>query len=91
MNKQVEEIKAEIERLYKEAKEEPYTLRAEGKLEAFDKLDAFIDSLEEDDPLDKVCEWLENEFTYPSMTDIELRFVKNKINKLRKAMEDDKK
>ena len=48
MNKQVKQIKAEIERLYKEAKEEPYTGRMEGRLEALDKLDAFIDSLEEE-------------------------------------------
>ena len=47
MNK-VEQIKAEIESLYNKAKEEPYTLRVEGKLEALDKLDAFIDSLEEE-------------------------------------------
>ena len=48
MNKQVEQIRTEIERLYKEAKEEPYTGRMEGRLEALDKLDAFIDSLEEE-------------------------------------------
>ena len=51
MNKQVEQIKAEIERLYKEAKEEPYNGRMEGRLEVLDKLDAFIDSLEEE-PVD---------------------------------------
>ena len=47
MNK-LQKLKTEIERLYKEVKEEHYTGRMEGRLEALDKLDAFIDSLEEE-------------------------------------------
>ena len=40
-----------------------------------------------DDAVDEACEWWTEELSYPSMTQEELRWCKNKVNAFRKAME----
>lgn len=42
-----EKIRKEIERLYAEARQKPYTGEAEGEMSAYDKIIAFIDTLQE--------------------------------------------
>ena len=37
----------------------------------------------------KACEWWENELSYPSMIQEEIRWYKNKVNAFRKAMMED--
>ena len=40
-----------------------------------------------DDAIDRACEWWVDELSYPSMTQEELRWCKNKVNAFRKEME----
>ena len=38
--------------------------------------------------IEKACKWWEEELSYPTMTEVEINWIKNKMDDFRKAMED---